>query len=130
MHRVRRQEVGRGTRIRISVSAISSTSRRSVGQHAPVAARVRWDRLGRVAMLFVLAALVYLYVSAGVHMLATWHQARRASAVVTAMEREHRTLVHQRAALMAPGTLETEARQLGMMKAGEQPYVVSGLPDN
>lgn len=92
--------------------------------------RVRWDRLGRVAMLCVLVALVYLYVSAGVHMLSTWHQARRESAAVASMEREHRSLVGQRAALTAPGTLETEARQLGMMKPGEQPYVVTGLPNN
>jgi hypothetical protein len=92
--------------------------------------RVRWDRLGRVAMMCVLVALVYLYVSAGVHMLSTWHQARRESAAVASMEREHRSLVGQRAALTAPGTLETEARQLGMMKPGEQPYVVTGLPNN
>ena len=39
-------------------------------------------------------------------------------------------LVRQREALTAPGTLETEARQLGMMKPGEQPYVVTGLPNN
>jgi hypothetical protein len=96
----------------------------------PMAARVRWDRVGRVAMLCVLVALVYLYVSAGVHMLSTWHQSRRDGAVVATMEREHGMLVRRRAALTAPGTLETEARQLGMMKADEQPYVVSGLPDN
>jgi hypothetical protein len=95
-----------------------------------VLARVRWDRLGRVAMLCVLAALVYLYASAGVHMLSTRRQSHRAGATVAALEREHRQLVHQRAALTAPGTLETEARQLGMMKGGEQPYVISGLPDN
>jgi hypothetical protein len=92
--------------------------------------RVRWDRVGRVAMLCVLVALVYLYASAGVHMLSTWHEARRESAAVATMEREHRSLVGQRAALTAPGTLETEARQLGMMKPGEQPYVVTGLPNN
>ena len=92
--------------------------------------RVRWDRVGRVAMLCVLAALTYLYVSAGAHMFSTWHQSRRDSAVVAGMEREHRQLVRQHAALSAPGTLEAEARQLGMMKKGEQPYVVSGLPDN
>jgi hypothetical protein len=38
--------------------------------------------------------------------------------------------VHQRETLTAAGTLETEARQLGMMRSGEQPYVVGGLPDN
>lgn len=46
------------------------------------------------------------------------------------MEREHRVLVREHEALSAPGTLEAEARQLGMMKKGEQPYVISGLPGN
>jgi hypothetical protein len=91
---------------------------------------VRWDRLGRLAMLGVLVALVYLYASAGVHMLSTWRQSRHDAVTVAALEREHRALVRQRDALTAPGTLETEARQLGMMKSGEQPYVITGLPGN
>jgi len=81
-------------------------------------------------MLGVLTALLYLYVSAGVHMLSTWRQERHDGAEVTALEREHRALVRQHEALSAPGTLETEARQLGMIKRGEQQYVISGLPDN
>ncbi len=100
------------------------------GAGRTLAARVRWDRLGRVAMLLVLVALLYLYASAGVHMLSTWRQSRHDDAVVAAMQREHSALVHQREALTAAGTLETQARQLGMMKAGEQPYVVGGLPGN
>ena len=91
---------------------------------------MRWDRVGRVAMLCVLVALVYLYASAGLHMLSTWRQSRHDSAAVVSMEREHGLLVHQQEALNAPGTLEAEARQLGMMKKGEQPYVISGLPNN
>jgi hypothetical protein len=91
---------------------------------------VRWDRLGRVAMLFVLAALLYLYLSAGIHMLSTWSQARKDNATVAAMQREHDALVRQRETLGRKGTVETEARQLGMMKAGEQAYVVTGLPNN
>ena len=81
-------------------------------------------------MLGVLMALVYLYASAGVHMLSTWRQARRDSAVVAKLEREHTQLLRQREALTSAGALETQARQLGMMKSGEQPYVVDGLPDN
>jgi len=81
-------------------------------------------------MLCVLAALVYLYLSAGLHMLSTWRQARHDSAAVLAMEREHRLLLRQRETLSTPTTLEAEARQLGMMKPGEQPYVLSGLPNN
>src|ERR1700684_4713547 len=108
------------------MSALSSTSRtRTSGSSVPMAARVRWDRVGRVAMLCVLVALVYLYASAGVHMLSTWRQSRRDWAAVGAMEREHRQLALQHEALGTQGTLETEARRLGMMRKNEQPYVVS-----
>ena len=93
-------------------------------------ARVRWDRVGRLALLFVLVALVYLYVSAGVRMLSTWQQSRHDRAAVAALEREHARLVHQHQGLTGQPALEGEARQLGMMHAGEQPYVVSGLPNN
>ena len=93
-------------------------------------ARVRWDRVGRLAMLCVLGALLYLYLSAGVRMFSTWRQARRDSAAVVALEREHRLLLRQHEALGSRATLEAEARKLGMMKAGERQYIVSGLPDN
>jgi hypothetical protein len=95
-----------------------------------VAARVRWDRIGRLALLCVLVALVYLYASAGLRMLSTWHQSRHDSAAVVAMEREHRALVRQHEQLSGQAALEAEARKLGMMRKGEQPYVVSGLPNN
>jgi cell division protein FtsB len=93
-------------------------------------ASVRWDRVGRVAMLCVLVALVYLYVSAGVHVLSTWRQAGHDSAAVAAMEREHTQLVHQHEILSRQETLEVEARKLGLIKPGEQPYLVTGLPKN
>ncbi len=94
------------------------------------AGRVRWDRLARIAMLCVLAALLYLYLSAGVHMFSSWRQSRHDAAAVVAMEHEHRLLLSERERLSKQETLEAEARQLGMMKKGEQPYVVSGLPKN
>lgn len=92
--------------------------------------RVRWDRLGRLAMLFVLAALLYLYLSAGIHMLSTWRQSRHDSATVATMEREHKTLVRQRESLSRQGTTEMQARVLGMKKANERQYVMGGLPTN
>jgi cell division protein FtsB len=81
-------------------------------------------------MLCVMAALVYLYLSAGIHMFSTWRQSNRDRAAVATMEHEHRTLQRQHERLSQPGMLEAEARQLGMMKKNEQPYVVSGLPGN
>jgi hypothetical protein len=113
----------------LGMPAISASGARRRSSSSPVG-RVRWDRIGRMAMLCVLVALVYLYASAGLHMLSTWHQSRRDSAAVASMEREHSQLVRQHDALTAPGTLEAEARQLGMMKQGEQPYVIGGLPEN
>ena len=73
---------------------------------------------------------MYLYLSAGIRMLSTWRQARYDSATVAALEREHRLLERQHNALGRRGTLEEDARRLGMIKPGEQSYVVSGLPDN
>jgi cell division protein FtsB len=81
-------------------------------------------------MLLVLLALVFLYLSTGLRMLSTWRQSHRATATVTAMERQHKQLLRQHNAFSSQSTLEEDARQLGMMRPGEQPYVVGNLPRN
>lgn len=93
-------------------------------------ARVRWDRLGGAALLLVGTALLYLYLSAGIRMLSTWNQARYDNATLAALEREHLQLERQHEALGRRGSVEDAARQLGMVKQGEQSYIVTGLPDN
>jgi cell division protein FtsL len=92
--------------------------------------RVRWDRLGRMAMLGVMVALLYLYLSAGMRVFSTWHEARRNSALVTQLERQNRQLRAEHISLSRHSTVVREARQLGMDKPGEQPYVVQNLPNN
>jgi cell division protein FtsB len=96
----------------------------------PTVTRVRWDRLGRMAMLCVLAALLYLYLTAGVSLVSTWKEARGDSAQLTALERQHASLEAQHAALASPITVMREARRLGMVRPGEQTYVITGLPSN
>ena len=110
-------------------SAHASSARPRSIATSPVA-RVRWDRLGRIAMLCLLVALVYLYVSAGVRIYSTYREARSDSTQLAALEHEHVLLVHEHESLGRRNTVEGEARKLGMMKAGEQPYVVTGLPGN
>jgi hypothetical protein len=107
----------------------SSPRRRPIAATSPVV-RVRWDRLGRVAMLCLLVALAYLYLSAGIRIFSTWRQARSDSAQVLALEREHTLLAHQHEALARRGTVEEEARRLGMTQPDEQSYVVTNLPSN
>jgi cell division protein FtsB len=91
---------------------------------------VRWDRLGRLAMLGVMGALVYLYLSAGITLVSKLHEAGSNRAQLTFLERENRQLRAEHATLNKQSTLVAEARQLGMMRRGEQQYVVQGLPNN
>jgi cell division protein FtsB len=113
----------------MAIQASSSAQARAIGTNVPVA-RIRWDRLGRAAMLCLLVALAYLYLSAGIRIYSTWRQARGDSAQLATLEHEHTLLAQQHEALGRRGTVEEEARRLGMMHAGEQPYIVTGLPGN
>ncbi len=92
--------------------------------------RVRWDRLGRMAMMCVLGALLYLYLSAGASLVSTWKEARSDSTQLAALERQHAALERQHTSLASPGTLVQKARRLGMIRPGEQTYVITGLPSN
>src|ERR1700730_712146 len=114
------------------LGAVRGAARRArpAPRTALTGAGVRWDRLGRVALLFVLAALLYLYLSAGIHMFSKWSQDRRGSAAVVALKPEHALLVRQHEVLGRQATLEAEARQLGMIKPGEQPFIATGLPSD
>jgi cell division protein FtsB len=81
-------------------------------------------------MLCLLLALAYLYLSAGIRIYSTWRQARADSAQLVTLEREHALLARQHESLARRGTVEEEARRLGMMQPGEQSYVITGLPGN
>ena len=121
-----------------AASASQAASRRrsgsarkgSRGASLQAAARVRWDRLGRLAMLLVLFALVFLYLGTGLHMFSTWRQSNRTGARVAAMEREHRKLLGEHNQLSSQSNLEVHARALGMQRSDEQTYVVGNLPNN
>jgi type II secretory pathway pseudopilin PulG len=95
-----------------------------------VAARVRWDKLGRIAMLCVLVVLAYLSLSAGVSVFKAWREAKQDSANVLYLEHQNKALETQRNMLSTRSSLEGRARQLDWAHPGEQPYVVKGLPPN
>jgi len=93
-----------------------------------MAPAIRWDRVGRVALLCVLAALVLLYVRPALSYVHTLGQTRTKHAEVRALEREHQALAARAGSLRKPGTLEREARKLGYVRPGERAYVIEGLP--
>ena len=92
------------------------------------APRVRWDRIGRLALLFVAGLLLYLYINPARTYLSTWQEAGTKRDEVAQLQREHKQLVARKRALRSAGSLEVEARRLGMVKADERAYVVRGLP--
>ena len=92
------------------------------------AARIRWDRVGRVALLLVLAGVIALYINPLRTYVSTWQEKGSRQAEVDQLERENAALRQRQNELRDPVALEREARSLGMVRPGERAYVVEGLP--
>ena len=72
---------------------------------------VRWDRLGRMALLGTLGVILLLYISPAKHWI---EQSGTASA--------------EKSELRDPQAVEREARRLGMVRQGERAYVIENSP--
>ncbi|HEX3316490.1 MAG TPA: septum formation initiator family protein [Solirubrobacteraceae bacterium] len=92
------------------------------------AATVRWDRVGRIALLLLLGVVLLLYVNPAINYVRTWQAAGTKHDEVSRLRAENKRLRARRAALEQPSTLEHEARALGMVKPGERAYLIRGLP--
>jgi cell division protein FtsB len=88
---------------------------------------IRWDRLGRWALIAVLGLVLYLYIGPAATWVSTYREAERKRAEVAALAAENRELRERRRALRDRDALEVQARRLGMVKAGEKSYVVEGV---
>lgn len=94
----------------------------------PVPATIRWDRLSRYGLLIVFVVLVVLYVNPLRNYVSTLQESKRRAAEVSVLEREQKVLEARKRALGNPDVVEAEARRLGMVRPGERPFVVRGLP--
>lgn len=90
--------------------------------------RIRWNRVGRIALLCVLAFILYLYVGPARSWVATWGEAKERRAQVAELRAENVKLRARQRELRRDSQLEREARTLGMVKAGEKVYAIEGLP--
>ena len=91
---------------------------------------MRWDRVGRVGLLFVLLVVVGLYVQHALAYLSTRAQADQQLSIVRSLTRQNTQLERQQRSLMQPATIERDARALGMVRLGERPYVITGLANH
>ncbi|HTT28060.1 MAG TPA: septum formation initiator family protein [Solirubrobacteraceae bacterium] len=90
--------------------------------------RVRWDRVGRVSLLIVLTVVAGLYVQRGLAYLSVRSQASQQKAIVQQLTRSNASLRAQQRSLGEPATILSDARALGMVRPGEHPYEITGLP--
>ncbi len=88
--------------------------------------RIRWDRLGRWALLGVFALVLVLYVGPAARWVSTYRQAEEKRAEVAALQTVNRGLRAREHGLRQASSLERQARRLGMVQAGEKLYVVQG----
>ena len=89
---------------------------------------IRWDRVGRVALLATLIVIVLSYLSPARHWLQQSGTASRQKEELGQLTADKQRLQRRLRALRDPGALEREARRLGMVRVGERSYVIENLP--
>jgi cell division protein FtsB len=89
---------------------------------------IRWDRVGRVALLTTLGVIMLLYVSPAIHWLEQSRTAGEQRSELRELIATNRQLQRRVRELRSPGALEREARRLGMIRQGERSYVIENLP--
>jgi cell division protein FtsB len=89
---------------------------------------IRWDRVGRVALLATLFVIVLSYASPARHWIKQSGTARHQQEELGQLGKENRHLKRRLRALRDPGSLEREARRFGMVRVGERSYVIENLP--
>jgi cell division protein FtsB len=89
---------------------------------------IRWDRLGRVALLGTLVVILFSYASPARQWIKQSGTAGHQKQQLNELNRDNRALKRRLRALRDPGALEREARRLGMVRAGERSYVIENLP--
>ncbi len=106
-------------------------ARRPAPRRRPAArrgqSRVNWDRVGRVALTVVLAAVLYSYLNPAIDFVKTYTATTAAKAQLHELQREN-TRLHDRVQSAGdPVVVDRMARGQGMVAEGETPIVVRGL---
>jgi cell division protein FtsL len=91
------------------------------------AVRVRWERVGRVSLLLVLAVVIGLYAQHALSFVSTHAQAERELSNVHQLIHDNAALAREQRSLGETSTIERDARALGMVQPNERSYVITGL---
>ena len=97
------------------------------GSRGSNAGRIQWDRVGRIALLLVLAAIIASYVKPALNFFDAWQDSKTEHASLAELTKENQQLRNRITAVEGPDAAERAARKLGMVATGEGSYVVRGL---
>ncbi len=86
--------------------------------------RIKWDRVGRVALTLVLAAVLYSYLHPTIHFFQTYTDTTAAKAKRHELLQENHTLHKRIQSSEDRQVVETEARAQGMVAEGETPVII------
>ena len=89
--------------------------------------RIRWDRVGRIALVLVLFGVMVSYLNPMVNLLEAWQGSKSSDQELAQLKQQKVELTQQLREASSPAALEREARRLGMVKPGEHAYVVHHL---
>jgi hypothetical protein len=108
-----------------------STRRKPAVRRKPAArrgaSRIHWDRVGRVALTLVLAAVLYSYISPLVDFVKTYTATTAARIRLHEAQHENTRLHWRIQHADDPIVLDGKARAQGMIAPGETPIVLRGL---
>ncbi len=91
------------------------------------ASRVNWDRVGRIALTVVLAAVLYSYLNPAIDFVKTYTATTAAKARLHELQHENTRLHNRVQSADDPIVVDRMARAQGMVAEGETPVVVRGL---
>lgn len=89
--------------------------------------RIHWDKVGRIALTLVLAAVLYSYLNPAIELVKTYTATSEAKAEFQETLHENKRLHHRVQAADDPIVIARKARAQGMVAEGETPIVVHGL---
>lgn len=89
--------------------------------------RIHWDKVGRIALTLVLAAVLYSYLNPAIELVKTYTATSEAKAEFHETLRENKRLHNRVQSAGDPIAISRKARAQGMVAEGETPIVVHGL---
>jgi cell division protein FtsB len=119
------------TRTRPARKTASRPKRRPAARRKPAArrggSRIRWDKVGRIALTLVLAAVLYSYLNPAIDFVKTYTATTAAKAEFHEKLRENKRLHKRIQTADDPIVIRRKARAQGMVAEGETPIVVQNL---